>query len=198
MIGYPNDQANPAGALPVWLAPPLAGATLNITTDAHTQVKNSAGVFSGLTVNTAGTASTAKAYDGNSLVVTITISTPGVITWAAHGKVAGTAVQFTTTGALPTGLTAGTTYYVSSTGLTANTFQVADTKAHALAGTNSVATSGSQSGVQTAWDVSNLFGTYSTTAQTVLALPVGGYRCALGLIILTASSGAADLTVSYI
>jgi hypothetical protein len=41
--------------------------------------------------------------------------------------VAGDPVQFTTTGTLPTGLSAGTTYYVISTGLTSGAFEVSAT-----------------------------------------------------------------------
>ena len=82
--------------------------------------------------------------------VTITIAAPGVVTWNSHGFIAGTPVAFTTTGALPTGLVANTIYYVTNDGtLTTNTFHVSDTSAHALAGTNTVTTSGSQSGTQT-------------------------------------------------
>jgi len=82
------------------------------------------------------------------VTVTITIAAPGVVSWTAHGQPAGAAVVFKTTGALPTGLTAGTIYYVSVTGLTANAFSVSTTQANALAGTN-ITTSGSQSGTQT-------------------------------------------------
>jgi hypothetical protein len=77
--------------------------------------------------------------------VTITIATPGVVTWTAHGLVADDAVRFTTSGALPTGLVAGTTYYVLASGLTANSFQVATTPGGAA-----IATTGTQSGTQTA------------------------------------------------
>ena len=80
----------------------------------------------------------------NTSTVTITIASPGVITWNAHGFLAGQAVSFTTTGALPTGLTAGTTYYVLSSGLTANSFQVSATP-----GGTAIATTGTQSGVHT-------------------------------------------------
>ncbi len=79
-------------------------------------------------------------------VVTITIATPGVVSWNAHGLSNGDPVKFSTTGALPTGLTAGTTYYV--TGATANSFSVAATPGGAA-----IATSGTQSGVQTATSV---------------------------------------------
>lgn len=59
--------------------------------------------------------------------VTISVATPGVVTWTGHGLVAGQPVVFSTTGALPTGLTAGTVYYVVSAGLTADAFSVAAT-----------------------------------------------------------------------
>lgn len=85
---------------------------------------------------------------GISNVVTITIASPAVITLNDHPFKAGHAIVFNTTGALPTGITGGTTYYVSSAGLTANSFQIADTSAHAIAGTNSINTSGTQSGTQ--------------------------------------------------
>ncbi|RVP32284.1 hypothetical protein CN082_04560 [Sinorhizobium meliloti] len=75
--------------------------------------------------------------------VTITVATPGVISWNAHGLAAGTPVKFSTTGALPTGLTAGTTYFVVSP--SANDFQVAATPGGAA-----IATSGTQSGTHTA------------------------------------------------
>jgi len=73
---------------------------------------------------------------------TVTIATPGVFTAATHGLALNDALIFETDGALPTGLTADTTlYYVISTGLTADAFQVSTT----LGGT-AVNTSGSQSG----------------------------------------------------
>jgi hypothetical protein len=86
---------------------------------------------------------------GAATAATITIATPAVVTLASHGFQAGTRVVFETSGSLPTGITAGTTYYVSSAGLTSGTFQIAATEAYALAGTNSIATTGTQSGTQT-------------------------------------------------
>lgn len=77
-------------------------------------------------------------------VVTVTIASPGVFTWTGHSLEVGDAVHFTTTGALPTGLTAGTTYYVKTTP-DANTFTVA-----ATAGGTAIVTTGTQSGVHTA------------------------------------------------
>lgn len=77
---------------------------------------------------------------------TVTIATPGVVTLASHGLVTGDAVIPSTTGALPTGLTAGTTYFVYK--VDANTFNLCTTLANALAGTK-ITTSGSQSGTHT-------------------------------------------------
>jgi hypothetical protein len=71
---------------------------------------------------------------------TITIASPAVVTSTVL-YTEGAAVSFSTTGALPTGITAGTTYYAfNNLGLT---FQLID-----VAG-NVVNTSGTQSGVQT-------------------------------------------------
>ncbi|NNU66529.1 hypothetical protein G9X67_14720 [Rhizobium sp. WYCCWR 11152] len=79
-------------------------------------------------------------------VVTMTIASPGVISWTAHGLAAGTAIKFSTTGALPTGLTAGTTYYVVNP--TTDAFSVAATP-----GGSAIAATGTQSGVHTATTV---------------------------------------------
>lgn len=78
--------------------------------------------------------------------VTITIATPGVVTWNAHGLQNGQRIQLTTTGALPTGLTASTTYFV--TNQSTNAFSLATTLANAAANTK-ITTSGSQSGTHT-------------------------------------------------
>ena len=80
--------------------------------------------------------------------VTITIASPAVVTWTSHGLAPNSPVVFTTTGALPTGITAGTEYYVIGSSITTNTFQVATSVANAKAGI-AVNTSGSQSGTQT-------------------------------------------------
>lgn len=56
---------------------------------------------------------------------TITIASPGVITKASHGLADGDKVYFTTTGALPTGITASTEYFVVNS--TTSTFQISNT-----------------------------------------------------------------------
>lgn len=78
---------------------------------------------------------------------TITIASPGVVTATAHGLEVGDKVIFTTTGALPTGLTAGTTYFVKTVP-TADTFSVAATAVGTI-----INTTGTQSGVHTATTV---------------------------------------------
>ena len=82
--------------------------------------------------------------------VTMTVASPCVVSLTNHGLRDGTGVVFSTTGALPTGVTAGTTYYSRSTAT--DTFNLYDTAAHAIAGgsTGIVNTSGSQSGTHTA------------------------------------------------
>lgn len=75
---------------------------------------------------------------------TMTIASPAVVTKTAHGLKAGDQVYFETTGALPTGVSADTIYYVLSTSLTVDTFKIS-----ATAGGSVVNTSGSQSGTHT-------------------------------------------------
>lgn len=81
---------------------------------------------------------------------TISNASPGVVTMA-NSFAAGDAMSFTTTGTLPTGLSPNTTYYVSTTSLSTSSFQVADTRAHAIAGTNSINTSSAGSGTHTGY-----------------------------------------------
>lgn len=77
---------------------------------------------------------------------TVTLANPAIFTaGAAHGYVPGQILQFTTTGALPTGLSLLTNYYVLSAGLTSTVFEVSATP-----NGTPVATSGAQSGIHTA------------------------------------------------
>lgn len=75
---------------------------------------------------------------------TITIASPAVITFNSHGLTFNDSIQFTTSGSLPTGISASTTYYVIAAGLTTNAFEISAT----LAG-SAINTSGSQSGTHT-------------------------------------------------
>ena len=79
-----------------------------------------------------------------SSTVTITIASPGVVSWTAHGHENGDSIVFATTGSLPTGLTAGTTYYVVNKAT--DTFQLA-----AVSAGTAINTTGSQSGTHTAY-----------------------------------------------
>ena len=74
-----------------------------------------------------------------SATVTISNATPGVVTWTGHDLDVNTPVVFSTTGALPTGLTAGTTYYVKAV-LDADTFTVSATPGGAAINTSSAGT----------------------------------------------------------
>lgn len=85
----------------------------------------------------------ADAGAGATDTFTVTIAAPGLFTSVGHGLAVGDRVVLSTTGALPTGLVAGTTYYVK-TAPDADTFTVAAT----IAGT-AITTTGSQSGVHT-------------------------------------------------
>jgi hypothetical protein len=151
-----------------------------------------------LDTDTTGTAVTIDlAY--KSATVTITIAAPGVVTWTDHGLSVNDTIRFTTTGALPTGLAAGTTYYVKTV-LSPNTFTVS-----ASAGGAAITTSGTQSGVQTAlvW-----YGTavvaVANTAVTLTSVTVPGWSVGTGgeieinaLFSLTNSANAKNLNMTF-
>jgi hypothetical protein len=118
-----------------------------------------------------------------SATVTISIASPGVITWTGHSLVAGDSVQLTTSGQLPAGLTAGVPYYVVSPAT--NTFSLAQTP-----GGSPIATSGTQSGTHTATKLlfggsfaeyieakgyDRSFGFYTTTSTEFPALALLAY-----------------------
>lgn len=75
--------------------------------------------------------------------VTISIASPGIVSWVGHGFANGRRVSFSTTGALPTGLTVGVEYFIVAAAT--DTFSVALTEGGAA-----TVTSGTQSGIQTA------------------------------------------------
>jgi hypothetical protein len=107
--------------------------------------------------------------------VLTSIASPGVITDIAHSLTANTPVVFTTTGALPTGITAGTTYYVKTVS-TVDTYTVS-----ASPGGTVIATTGSQSGTHTRTSAhyldlqgSTFAGTYTPITATVTFTIPGG------------------------
>lgn len=77
---------------------------------------------------------------------TVTLASPGVFTKAVHGFKSGQRCRLTTSGALPTGLATGTTYFIYV--IDANTFYLSTSKANLQAGVY-INTSGSQSGIHT-------------------------------------------------
>lgn len=79
--------------------------------------------------------------------VTITSANPGVVTLAGHGLSTGSRIELTTTGTLPTNLSANTNYYVIY--VNANTFRLATSAANAIAGTAINTSGGSPSGTHT-------------------------------------------------
>lgn len=78
----------------------------------------------------------------NAKTATVSIAAPAVITCATHGRSNGDKIRLTTTGTLPTGLTAATTYYViNAAGDTCNLAATLNGAA--------INTSGTQSGAHT-------------------------------------------------
>lgn len=103
----------------------------------------------------------------------ISNANPCVVTQNGHGLVWGSAVYFTTTGALPTGLSPNVVYYVGY--VDANTFKLCTTIANAMAGTY-IATSSAGSGTHTLWQSPYGVGNGSTTFNVpnmVTRTPVG-------------------------
>ena len=74
---------------------------------------------------------------GTTSEVTISNASPAVISWAAHGLFVDSCITFTTTGALPTGLVAGTRYFIIAAGFGADSFQVSATPQGAAIDTSS-------------------------------------------------------------
>ena len=119
-----------------------SGSTIvNTTFTASSKAILQATVMSNLV--TAGWSQATGPSTGGAQTVTLTLASPGVVNLTAHGLLANDPVVFSTTGALPTGLTAGTLYYVKTvTG--SGTFTVSTT-----AGGTVINFTGSQSGTQT-------------------------------------------------
>jgi hypothetical protein len=105
--------------------------------------------------------------------VTITIASPGVVTWTSHGLTTNDPVVFDTTGALPTGITAGTIYY--ATVLSANTFNISLT-----VGGGAINTTGTQSGTHTAQTGNNSNNGLAQTRAGALLTLQGAIDLAVG------------------
>ena len=79
---------------------------------------------------------------GQQTLTSISVGTPAVFTINDHGLQAGASLVFSTTGTLPTGITAGKEYYIAENGLTNNTFRITET----FGGTVLINTTGAGSG----------------------------------------------------
>lgn len=106
MAGFPNNQSNPAGAIPVYIA---ATSFANLTAiTAGTQLKTGAGVLHSVIVNDDGTGSaTIVLYDGTSTAGT-KIATLGTATsqfTAFYGVAFNTGLFVVVTGTTPGDLT---------------------------------------------------------------------------------------------
>jgi len=112
--------------------------------------------------------------------VTLTLANPCVLTFTAHGFVTGDAVYLTTTGALPTSISANTTYYAIY--VSTDTFRLATSYSNALAGTPISTQGQSQSGTHTLYTCP--FGGVTATNFTVPDLRgefIRGYDDARGV-----------------
>jgi hypothetical protein len=125
-----------------------AGTGISITNGAGSITIASSGGDAGRLLNT-------QYFTTPTMTVTISIASPAVITFAT-GSVPqdGSQVVFTTTGALPTGITASTVYYVINAGT--STCNIS-----ATVGGSAINTSGTQSGTHTAQA-----GNYTPTSGT--------------------------------
>ena len=131
------------------------------------------------------------ADDSSAFTVTISNATPAVITKTDHALDAGDMVQFTTTGALPTGLTASTKYFVREDGLTDDTFQVSATRGGAAINTSSAG-----SGTQTCTRPTTAYGKFGIGGGGTAATNVrfinhdGGRFTSVGSDIVTTKFGS--------
>jgi len=123
---------------------------------------------------------------------TTTIASPAVITQTAHGLLEANAVYLTTTGALPTGLSANTRYFVKY--LTVNTYNLSLTQGGA-----NINTSGTQSGTHTSvrcpWGVGN--GTTTFTLPDLQGRILAGVE-ATATRLTTANANDSNITSTVV
>jgi len=151
--GWAGPSAQVTAGDPIYIEPTPTTAAYDETIDYGTILASSKVSVTPTYVVNAGSPSlvtTITTYLFQNQTVTLTIATPGVVNWTAHGLADGQPISFATTGTLPTGLVAGTTYYVKTP--LANSFNVAATPGGAA-----IAFSGAQSGTQTASDPGTVF-----------------------------------------
>ena len=114
--------------------------------------------------------------------VTITIAVPGVLTLSVGALSDYMAIVLLTSGALPTGLTSGTVYYVG--GVSGSTFRLATTYANAVAGTY-ITTTGTQSG------------THYVSSYAIPVTSLGGASAVPDLVNYVMVSDASRFTIAF-
>ena len=138
-------------------------------------------------INSSGAADALVVYYAS---CAISIAGPAVVT-LANTCAAGDQVVFSTTGALPTGIAAGTIYYVIAAGLSGSQFEFSATP-----GGTAVVTSGTQSGVQTA-SIGHLLVSSATNATFVfeadLSALANGDMAELQLMTTTLAGGTSQV-----
>lgn len=158
-------------------------------------------IIFGATYNGDGTTSSEAAGTSGTVAAVFTLGTPGKIKWTGHGLAANTIVFFIGSGTLPTGITAGTTYYVRNPGT--NDFEIS-----ATSGGASIALSGSPTGnaavsTQGAWSINRGGGLAVSLSITYANADYGsvnqGAQNAGDTITMRSKSGAGvdgDITVT--
>ena len=121
-------------------ATPFVIADSNLTSSTVTEAEYSA--FSKTTLYAA--TNRVQVVSPTNAAVTMTIASPCVVTWTEHQLPDKTAIRFTTSGSLPTGIVSGTVYFVQDS-ITADTFYISATPGGAP-----INTSGTQSGTHAA------------------------------------------------
>jgi len=121
-------------------------------------------------------------------IFTVTVANPATFSLTSHGFVAGQPLNISTTGALPTGLSASTQYFVIASGLTADAFQVS-----ATVGGTAVVTTGTQSGVHSVGKTKDALITKELTVLTGKSVVVP-----TGASLIVVGAGNPDLGDLYV
>jgi hypothetical protein len=173
-LGYLGATRSNASSLSIPFVFSVSDTALIELTNLAMRVRVSDSVITRGSVSSAITNSTFSQYTDT---VTMTIASPAVITYAGADNFAvNDPVTFTTTGALPTGIVAGTTYYVKTVNSGTNAITIA-----ATAGGAAINTSGAQSGVHTMQAYYHLAGwTDSDESGAISAWYAGGYLSLIG------------------
>lgn len=189
IAGQPANAADIIALLPAGVILPWAGISLPSTDLGWTFL-----LCDGTAVSRSTYASLFAILNPSLGTATMTIASPTVVSLTAHGLVAGDPIYFTTTGALPTGVSANTRYYVITAGLTANAFQFS-----ATLGGAAINATGSQSGTHTLRRTPYGLGDGSTTFNLpdLRANTMAGMKAAdANFANLGAVAGAATHTIS--